>query len=216
MVTADVFALTTSAETQAAARTPPPARRSSSVARSAGTSMDAICANLRLAADPHRRAPPDERDSPGAGEAPGCRHRHRPPAMVAPVSAPSAAAPAGSAYLRLVLLGAAVGIPAALVGALFLALVHELEHWLWHPLPGESGSPEWYLVIGLPVVRAVIVVAGRPPPPRGGRRPPPGAGGAPRRWRGCPRSRRRCHMRPASRWPRSARSPSAPCSAPRL
>jgi H+/Cl- antiporter ClcA len=92
--------------------------------------------------------------------------------MVAPVSAPPAAAPAGSAYLRLVLLGAAVGIPAALVGALFLALVHELEHWLWHPLPGESGSPEGYLVIGLPVVGAVIVLAARRLLPGDGGHPP--------------------------------------------
>ena len=37
----------------------------------------------------------------------------------------------GSAYLRLVGLGALLGIPAALVASLFLALVHDLEHWLW-------------------------------------------------------------------------------------
>ena len=35
-----------------------------------------------------------------------------------------------AAYLRLVLLGAVIGIPAALVAAGFLALVHVLEDWL--------------------------------------------------------------------------------------
>ena len=38
---------------------------------------------------------------------------------------------AGRAYLRLILLGALVGIPAGLVAALFLGLVHGLEDWLW-------------------------------------------------------------------------------------
>jgi len=62
-----------------------------------------------------------------------------------------------------VLLGAAIGVPAALVAALFLALVHDLEHWLWHDLPdalGHSSAP-WYLVVGLPVAGAAIVVAAR-------------------------------------------------------
>ena len=63
------------------------------------------------------------------------------------------------AYLRLVALGAVVGIPAALAAALFLALVHDIERWLWHDLPdalGHSGPP-WYLVIGLPAIGGVIV-----------------------------------------------------------
>ena len=48
----------------------------------------------------------------------------------------------GRAYLHLVLLGAGIGIPAALVAALFLALVHDVEHWLWHDLPDALGHPE--------------------------------------------------------------------------
>jgi H+/Cl- antiporter ClcA len=63
------------------------------------------------------------------------------------------------AYLRLVALGAVVGIPAALAAAVFLALVHDIEDWLWHDLPdalGHSGPP-WYLVIGLPAVGGLIV-----------------------------------------------------------
>ena len=47
-------------------------------------------------------------------------------------------------YLRLIGLGALIGLPAALVAAGFLALVHELEDWLWHDLPdalGHSAPP---------------------------------------------------------------------------
>jgi H+/Cl- antiporter ClcA len=76
---------------------------------------------------------------------------------------PAAAQPSPAAYLRLVLLGAAIGIPAALLAAVFLAFVHDLEHWLWTDLPDALGysSPPWFLVIGLPVVGAAVVLAAR-------------------------------------------------------
>lgn len=69
----------------------------------------------------------------------------------------------GRAYLRLVLLGGLIGIPAAFLAALFLAVVHVLETWLWDDLPSALGasSPPWYLVVGLPVVGALVVVAAR-------------------------------------------------------
>jgi H+/Cl- antiporter ClcA len=69
----------------------------------------------------------------------------------------------GALYLRLVLLAAAIGIPAALVAAVFLAFVHWLEDVLWTDLPNRLGasSPPWYLVIGLPVIGAGIVIAAR-------------------------------------------------------
>src|SRR5262245_53937690 len=67
------------------------------------------------------------------------------------------------AYLRVVGLAALIGTPAALVAALFLALVHQVEHLLWTDLPdalGES-TPPWYLVVALPVAGAAIVLAAR-------------------------------------------------------
>jgi H+/Cl- antiporter ClcA len=80
----------------------------------------------------------------------------------------------GTAYLRLVGIGALIGIPAALVAALFLALVHELEDWLW------PSSPAWYVVIGLPVAGACIVIlARRLLPGDGGHAPLEGLGGGP-------------------------------------
>ena len=75
----------------------------------------------------------------------------------------AAPTPTPREYLHAVLLAALVGIPAAFAAALFLAAVHYVEDWLWVDLPdalGES-SPPWYLVIGLPVVGAAIVLVAR-------------------------------------------------------
>jgi H+/Cl- antiporter ClcA len=82
--------------------------------------------------------------------------------------------PQGRAYVRLVLLGALVGIPAALVAALFLALVHESQHWVWVDLPDALGSSAypWYLVLLLPVVGAVLVIFARAALPGNGGHPP--------------------------------------------
>ncbi len=76
---------------------------------------------------------------------------------------PAPAPPTGGAYLRVVAFAAAIGIPAALIAALFLALIHVLQQWLWKDLPDALGtsSPPWYLVIGLPVVGAGVVLAAR-------------------------------------------------------
>jgi H+/Cl- antiporter ClcA len=86
---------------------------------------------------------------------------------------------AGRAYLRLIFLGAAIGIPAALVAAALLAAVHELEDVLWHDLPdwlGYSSTP-WFLVIGLPVVGgALVAVVRRRLPGDGGHSPLQGIG----------------------------------------
>jgi H+/Cl- antiporter ClcA len=69
----------------------------------------------------------------------------------------------GRAYLRLVLLGGLIGVPAAFLAALFLAVVHLLVTWLWDDLPSALGAsaPPWYLVVGLPVVGALVVLAAR-------------------------------------------------------
>jgi len=88
--------------------------------------------------------------------------------------------PDAPAYLRLVGLGALIGIPAALLAAVFLAFVHDLEHWLWDDLPSALGSssPPWYLVIGLPAVGGfVVLIARRFLPGDGGHPPLDGIGG---------------------------------------
>ena len=80
----------------------------------------------------------------------------------------------GSAYLRLVALGAVIGIPAAVLAAAFLGLVHDLEHWLWESLPSALGhsTPPWYLVIFLPLAGACVVLAARRLLPGDGGHPP--------------------------------------------
>lgn len=87
--------------------------------------------------------------------------------------APSGGTPSGGAYLKLVGIGAAIGIPAAFAAAAFLALVRYLQGWLWTDLPKALGhtAPPWYLVVGLPVVGALLVVAARTLPGDGGHRP---------------------------------------------
>lgn len=99
------------------------------------------------------------------------------------------APPTGRTYLRVVAVAAAIGIPAALLAALFLALIHQLEHWLWDVLPEALGTstPPWYLVVGLPVVGALIVLAARTLlPGDGGRTPLEGLSAAPMPlWFGC-------------------------------
>jgi H+/Cl- antiporter ClcA len=76
--------------------------------------------------------------------------------------------------LGLVLLGAAIGIPAALVAAAFFALVRLIQDWLWSDLPAALGydAPPSFLVVGLPVAGAALVVLARAAlPGDGGARP---------------------------------------------
>lgn len=69
----------------------------------------------------------------------------------------------GPMLFRLTLVGALIGIPAALVALAFFTAVHYLQEWLWSDLPAALGTdgPPWYLVVGLPVIGALIVAAGR-------------------------------------------------------
>jgi H+/Cl- antiporter ClcA len=88
----------------------------------------------------------------------------------------------GLAAVRLVVLAAAVGVPAALAAALLLALVHDLQHRLWTDVPDALGhdAPPWYLVVGLPVIGAALVVAVRLVlPGDGGHRPVEGLSSTP-------------------------------------
>jgi len=73
------------------------------------------------------------------------------------------ASPTGPKFLALILVAGLLGIPAALVAALFLAAVQGMESALWHHLPRLLGatSPPWYLVLGLPLLGALIVLFAR-------------------------------------------------------
>jgi H+/Cl- antiporter ClcA len=98
------------------------------------------------------------------------------------VTSPGEATLTGRTYLRLVAIGAIIGLPAATVAAGFLALVHEVEDLLWHDLPDALGhtAPPWYLIVGLPALGALVVlVARRYLPGDGGHEPLEGIGGSP-------------------------------------
>ena len=79
--------------------------------------------------------------------------------QTAPAAAAGAPQLGGKEYLRLIGIGAALGIPAALVAVAFLALVHWLEHELWTSLPQALGldAPPWWLILGIPVAGALVV-----------------------------------------------------------
>jgi H+/Cl- antiporter ClcA len=74
---------------------------------------------------------------------------------------------------RLTLLGALVGLPAGVVAFAFVGAVHVLQDLLWTELPEALGTdePPWYLVLGLPVVAALLVAAARRLPGDGGHDP---------------------------------------------
>jgi H+/Cl- antiporter ClcA len=77
-------------------------------------------------------------------------------------------------YLRVVVLAGLIGIPAAVVAALFLGFIHAAETWLWDELPVALGfaAPPWFLILGLPVVGAAMVVVARLLLPGDGGHPP--------------------------------------------
>ncbi len=50
---------------------------------------------------------------------------------------------AGLRALRLVVVGGVLGVPAALLAAAFLAIVHELEHWLWSEWRSSVARSVW-------------------------------------------------------------------------
>jgi H+/Cl- antiporter ClcA len=95
-------------------------------------------------------------------------------------TAPAAAAAqpdlGGPAYLRLIGIGAALGISAALVALAFLAVVHWLEHELWTSLPSALGldTPPWWLILTIPVVGALLVWLARTALPGDGGHEPRG------------------------------------------
>ncbi len=105
--------------------------------------------------------------------------------MTAPEGAPKAPSLDAKYFLKLVGIGAAIGVPAALLAALFLAVVNWCEDWLWTDLPDamDRTTPPWFLVVLLPVVGAALVyVARRFLPGDGGHEPLLGIGGDPMPW----------------------------------
>jgi H+/Cl- antiporter ClcA len=91
-----------------------------------------------------------------------------------PASTTQLPPPSGREFLRLLGLGALIGIPAAFAAAVFYSAIHQLQTWLWTDLPDALGSssPRWYLLLGLPLLGAGITAAARAWLPGDGGHPP--------------------------------------------
>ena len=113
-------------------------------------------------------------------------------------------------YVMLVVFGAIIGVPVAAVAYFFLKLVAEAQQYVFDTLPGELGfdsQPSWWSIPFLALSGLIVAASIRYLPGTVG----PQAG------RGLQDRRRRCSRSsfPASSSPRSPRSASASCSAPR-
>jgi H+/Cl- antiporter ClcA len=133
---------------------PRPERRSTA-------GQDPVEQRDRVSVEPEARVVPD-----ASAQAPSEAGTPRPSGAVGKdgtAMLPEAPAAVARHQLRLVLLGAVIGLPAALLAVGFLALVHAVEDWLWTDVPVALGAaaPPWYLVAGLPVVGAAVVLAAR-------------------------------------------------------
>ena len=122
----------------------------------------------------------DGQERPSLGSAsPGGEAADTPPSIAA------GALPSPKAFLGLIGLGALIGIPAALVAALFLAVVHWAVDLLWTDLPDALGydEPPWFMLLTLPMVGALVVwVARRFLPGDGGHDPIAGLATKPTPW----------------------------------
>ncbi|MFE5207034.1 chloride channel protein [Streptomyces sp. NPDC056600] len=85
-------------------------------------------------------------------------------------------------YLRLLLLSALLGVPVALACFFFVALQHELQHWVWTSLPealGHPAPPWWWPLPALLLAGLIVAPVVTRLPGRGGHLPVNGLGGPP-------------------------------------
>lgn len=73
-------------------------------------------------------------------------------------------------YVRVLLLAALVGVPAAAAAVLFSSALHGMESLVWHDLPDAAGwtEPPWWFVMAVPALAGVIVAAALRLPGHGG------------------------------------------------
>jgi len=74
------------------------------------------------------------------------------------------------AYLRVIVIAALLGVPAALAAVAFTSLLHDVTHLVWEDLPDAAGwsEPPWWYVISVPALGGAIVAATLRLPGHGG------------------------------------------------
>ncbi|MGH2839076.1 MAG: chloride channel protein, partial [Thermoleophilaceae bacterium] len=93
-------------------------------------------------------------------------------------AAPADAALTRAAYMRTLLLAAALGVPVAIAAVLFQTALHDLTHLVWEDVPdwlGWSEPAAWYVVL-VPALAGVVVAAAVRLPGHGGHSPLEGIG----------------------------------------
>jgi H+/Cl- antiporter ClcA len=73
-------------------------------------------------------------------------------------------------YLRILVLAALVGVPAAAAAVIFTSLLHGMESLVWHELPDAAGwdEPPWWFVLAVPTLGGAVVAAALRLPGHGG------------------------------------------------
>ncbi len=93
-------------------------------------------------------------------------------------AAPLDAALSRGAYVRTLVLAAALGVPVAFAAVLFQTVLHDLTHLVWEDVPDWFGWNEpaaWYVVL-VPALAGVLVAAATRLPGHGGHSPLEGIG----------------------------------------
>jgi H+/Cl- antiporter ClcA len=86
-----------------------------------------------------------------------------------------------TAYVRLLVLAALLGVPVAFAAVLFQTAIHDVIHLVWEVVPEELGwsEPAWWYVVLVPGLAGLLVAAAVRLPGHGGHSPLEGLGADP-------------------------------------
>jgi len=110
----------------------------------------------------------EDRDEP-TGVGPGI-DPSSPPGEPASTSTGPPTAPSPREYVRILVIAALLGVPAAVAAAAFMSLSHGLTTLMWTTVPDGAGwtAPPWWYVLAVPAIAGLLVAAAVQLPGHGG------------------------------------------------